>query len=189
MFIDTIYNDPDFLEHHGIKGMRWGVRRYQNYDGSLKSAGKAHLATNAGQMKKQREDKRKQKALEKEWKEWSKGGWTKDYNEASQRFNIKLEEINNKYDSEADDFQKRTGLNGDAKYVEDWVANTTKEGFDYLHEIDDAWRTEYTNAIKKNHKNSELIDKYMENALFMNQYSELIEIAELSQLEKEDSRR
>lgn len=47
MFIDTIYNDPDFLEHHGIKGMRWGVRRYQNYDGSLKSAGKAHLAANA----------------------------------------------------------------------------------------------------------------------------------------------
>lgn len=29
-----------YLEHHGIKGMKWGVRRYQNYDGSLTSAGK-----------------------------------------------------------------------------------------------------------------------------------------------------
>lgn len=28
------------LYHHGIKGMKWGVRRYQNADGSLTSAGK-----------------------------------------------------------------------------------------------------------------------------------------------------
>ena len=29
-----------YLEHHGIKGQRWGVRRYQNEDGSLTEAGK-----------------------------------------------------------------------------------------------------------------------------------------------------
>ena len=28
------------LYHHGIKGQRWGVRCYQNEDGSLKPAGK-----------------------------------------------------------------------------------------------------------------------------------------------------
>ena len=28
------------LYHHGIKGMKWGVRRYQNKDGSLTPAGK-----------------------------------------------------------------------------------------------------------------------------------------------------
>ena len=28
------------LWHHGVKGMRWGVRRYQNKDGSLTNAGK-----------------------------------------------------------------------------------------------------------------------------------------------------
>lgn len=28
------------LYHHGIKGMKWGVRRYQNEDGSLTAAGK-----------------------------------------------------------------------------------------------------------------------------------------------------
>ena len=28
------------LTHHGIKGQKWGVRRYQNKDGSLTAAGK-----------------------------------------------------------------------------------------------------------------------------------------------------
>lgn len=30
----------DYLEHHGILGQKWGVRRYQNQDGSLTDAGK-----------------------------------------------------------------------------------------------------------------------------------------------------
>lgn len=30
----------DSLQHVGIKGMRWGIRRYQNKDGSLTPAGK-----------------------------------------------------------------------------------------------------------------------------------------------------
>lgn len=34
----------DYLEHHGIPGMRWGVRRYQNEDGTLTTAGKKHQA-------------------------------------------------------------------------------------------------------------------------------------------------
>lgn len=28
------------LQHHGIKGMKWGVRRYQNKNGGLTAAGK-----------------------------------------------------------------------------------------------------------------------------------------------------
>ena len=33
------------LTHSGIKGMKWGVRRYQNKDGSLTSAGKKRYAS------------------------------------------------------------------------------------------------------------------------------------------------
>lgn len=36
----------DELYHHGIKGQKWGVRRYQNYNGSLTKEGKAHLLAN-----------------------------------------------------------------------------------------------------------------------------------------------
>lgn len=34
------YNHTYELFHHGIKGMKWGVRRYQNKDGSLTPDGK-----------------------------------------------------------------------------------------------------------------------------------------------------
>lgn len=37
------YNDAA-LYHHGIKGMKWGIRRYQNPDGTLTAEGHQHYS-------------------------------------------------------------------------------------------------------------------------------------------------
>ena len=39
------------LYHHGIKGMRWGVRRYQNKDGSLTAKGRQRYNEEAEKLK------------------------------------------------------------------------------------------------------------------------------------------
>lgn len=44
---DTVWN-PASLYHHGIKGQKWGVRRYQNPDGTYTSEGRARYGLGDG---------------------------------------------------------------------------------------------------------------------------------------------
>ena len=61
-----VYSDE--LTHHGIKGQKWGIRRFQNPDGTLTEAGKRRYGTAenlaAGktlkQIKKEKEEKEKE---------------------------------------------------------------------------------------------------------------------------------
>lgn len=39
-------NNSNTLRHHGILGQRWGIRRFQNRDGSLTAAGRKRRGTN-----------------------------------------------------------------------------------------------------------------------------------------------
>lgn len=41
-YLNDVYNSE--LYHHGILGQKWGVRRYQNSDGSLTDAGQARYS-------------------------------------------------------------------------------------------------------------------------------------------------
>lgn len=55
---NELFHSSSELYHHGIKGQRWGVRRYQNPDGTL---------TNAGKMRYGLSSKLNPSKVEREW--------------------------------------------------------------------------------------------------------------------------
>lgn len=56
------------LYHHGVKGMKWGVRRYQNKDGTLTAAGKKRMYREQFDMEsKERKEQRKYTADTNRW--------------------------------------------------------------------------------------------------------------------------
>lgn len=130
-------NENEQLYHHGILGMKWGIRRYQNPDGSYKpgaegryaSDGKSSGRTIKNRVKsalgiykegdgnpyvseKRREDRRRQEEEQKKQqaaendkkakKDVEKGQWYKTYNDATDKFNPLLSELNKRFGDEAD---------------------------------------------------------------------------------------
>ena len=111
--------EGQFLQHHGIKGQKWGVRRYQNEDGTLTTLGKLRGGKEA------REDNRILKKALKDDKKLS-AEWRRDKKKAFKR----AVKDDNYRKSIADLEAMRLGMNRDetrewmdAHYAADRVAD------------------------------------------------------------------
>ena len=133
----------DELYHHGIKGMKWGVRRYQNSDGTLTPAGKKRIS---------KQYERVAKKVEEDTANSHRKRWLDSYNKAADEMNsggIK------KFNSEQ---RKKYGKN----YAQ-------RDGYmeEYSKEFDKMYAKYYNQSLNdfyKNNKNYQkaksLVDKY-----------------------------
>lgn len=65
----------DELYHHGIKGQKWGIRRYQNPDGSLTPAGIARYGTVENLNKELLKEGRKEDSRSYKYNKSGESGW------------------------------------------------------------------------------------------------------------------
>lgn len=104
--VNAILCASDTVEHSGVKGMKWGMRRYQNSDGTLTAMGKIHYgrgsmkAGRKGKRAAKRDFKAQRKYLEKSSNAmtvWGESRAEKKFNKKDAKNQRKSDKFLNKY--------------------------------------------------------------------------------------------
>lgn len=144
MFVNGV-DESSALEHYGVKGMKWGVRKDQ------RAAKKAEKAKQA-QVKK--------------FNSRYKQGWVKAYNKAADKNEKNIAEINEKYKKH--DFSKVDPA-GNNKGVD---TKTKKAWNNYVQEQADAWRKTYSDVLLSEiGEHPEVGKAWVKEAPFMDSFS------------------
>lgn len=93
------------LYHHGIKGMRWGVRRFQNYDGSYTKKGLDRYRESEEQYNKAHENLRNLKAARKSGQQVS----SHDIKAAKRDVKLAKSKMSDRYDQLQRDYDADEG--------------------------------------------------------------------------------
>lgn len=84
---------PEIIYHHGIKGQKWGIRRFQNEDGTLTSAGKKRYDDDSTQKIKEASTEKKSDHRKKLEKKYRNQGLSKEDAEKAAEKRIKAEKV------------------------------------------------------------------------------------------------
>ena len=163
----VILKSNDDLQHHGIKGQKWGVRRFQNPDGTRTAAGKAREREGSGkrpmserQLKKQAIARYRAEALEgesKAGKAWAKlTGWDKDYAKAKYAADKKAAKVDRQkkavkeYSALADKASKLTDKSDDLfREAKEMHKGLGSNVFQRAREVSKAQKGQGSEAAKK----------------------------------------
>ena len=150
------------LYHHGIKGMRWGVRRYQNSDGTLTNAGrKRYKSTSLTSYVARRQNKKVDKGFD----NWKTNAQKKtDAISAGKKAN----EARINYQISGDKTQKKEYKQANKEYKKALRGNTTyRKGGEVRSDMSRKYMSEARKVYKQ-------MQKDPNNKELMKQYSELM---------------